>query len=59
MNEIFTWIFIAEMGMKLLARGPKKYSAERMNLLDGGVVILSIVEMIITAQGGEGGAGNL
>ena len=59
MNEIFTWIFIGEMCMKLLARGPKKYSAERMNLLDGGVVILSIVEMIITAQGGEGGAGNL
>ena len=47
MNQIFTWVFIVEMSMKLLARGPKKYVAERMNLLDGGVVILSIVEMII------------
>lgn len=59
MNEIFTWIFIVELGMKLLARGPKKYVAERMNLLDGGVVLLSIVEMIIQSQGGGSGAGNL
>ena len=58
MNEIFTWIFITEMGLKLLARGPKKYANERMNLLDGAVVILSIVEIIMASQGG-GGAGNL
>ena len=59
MNEVFTWVFIVEMTMKLLARGPKKYAAERMNLLDGGVVTLSVVEMIISAQGGGSGAGNL
>ena len=47
MNLVFTWIFIVEMGLKLLARGPKKYAAERMNLLDGAVVMLSIVEMIM------------
>ena len=49
MNEIFTWIFITEMGLKLLARGPKKYANERMNLLDGAVVILSIVEIIMAS----------
>ena len=59
MNEIFTWIFIVEMALKLLARGPKKYVAEPMNLLDGAVVLLSIVELILAAQGGGGGAGNL
>lgn len=59
MNEIFTWIFIVEMTLKLLARGPKKYSAERMNLLDGAVVILSIIEIIMESLGGGGGAGNL
>ena len=59
MNKIFTWIFIVEMGMKLLAFGPKKYASERMNLLDGAVVTLSIIELIMTAQGGGGGAGNL
>lgn len=47
MNLIFTWIFIVEMTLKLLAFGPKKYSSEVMNLLDGGVVTLSIVEMVM------------
>ena len=55
-----TWIFICEMGLKLLARGPKKYANEKMNLLDGGVVILSIVEIIMESIGGGGdGAGSL
>ena len=59
LNEIFTWIFIVEMTIKLMARGVKKYVQEPMNLLDGGVVILSIVEIIMTMLGGGGGAGSL
>ena len=60
LNNIFTWIFIVEMSIKLLAIGPRKYSGNVMNLLDGGVVLLSIVEMIMAAvSGGGGGAGNL
>ena len=59
MNLVFTWIFIVEMALKLLAFGPKKYSREVMNLLDGGVVTLSIVEIIMTAMGGGGGASSL
>ena len=59
MNLIFTWIFIIEMTLKLLARGPKKYTNEKMNLLDGAVVILSIVEIIMEAIGGGSGAGSL
>ena len=47
MNEVFTWIFIVELTMKLLARGVKKYVSEKFNLLDGGVVLVSIVEMIM------------
>lgn len=59
-NLIMTWIFICEMGLKLLARGPKKYANEKMNLLDGGVVILSLVEIIMSSIGGGGdGAGSL
>ena len=58
-NEVFTWIFIVEMTSKLLAVGPKKYCGEKMNLLDGGVVMLSIVEIVIAAGGGEGGGGSL
>jgi len=59
MNEIFTWIFIVEMTMRILARGPKKYVSETMNLLDGGVVCLSIIEMIMASLGGGGGANSL
>lgn len=59
LNEIFTWIFIVEMSIKLMAIGPKKYSSNVMNLLDGGVVLLSIVEILMTHLGGGGGAGNL
>ena len=59
MNSVFTWIFIVEMACKLLAFGPKKYCADKMNLLDGAVVLLSIVELMITATGGDSGGGNL
>lgn len=50
-NEWFTWIFIVEMSMKLLAIGPKKYIGDKMNWLDGAVVSISIIEMIMTAIG--------
>ena len=59
MNDVFTWIFIVEMALKLLARGPKKYAKEPMNLLDGGVVILSIVELVMGLLGGGSGTGSL
>jgi len=42
-----------------MAIGPQKYSANVMNLLDGGVVLLSILELAMTALGGGGGGGNL
>ena len=48
-NAWFTYIFIYEMGHKLLAIGPKKYAASKWNLLDGGIVILSIIEVVIEA----------
>lgn len=55
-NSVFTWIFIVEMFCKLLAVGPKKYVGETMNILDGAVVSLSIIELTIVAAGdGEGG----
>mmetsp|Transcript_7183 Transcript_7183/g.12108 ORF Transcript_7183/g.12108 Transcript_7183/m.12108 type:complete len:1503 (-) Transcript_7183:75-4583(-) len=48
-NSYFTWIFIFEMTSKLLAIGVSKYCAERMNYLDGGVVMLSVVELLSDA----------
>ena len=57
-NLIFTWIFIVEMALKLLAIGPKKYCAEPMNLLDGSCVLLSIFELVVVgSEGGKLGSG--
>lgn len=57
-NIVFTWLFIYEMGSKLIAIGIGKYVADKMNYIDGTVVILSIVEIIIEAAL-SGGGGNL
>jgi len=48
-NAYFTWIFIFEMFSKILAVGVAKYCADRMNYLDGSVVLLSIFELIMDA----------
>jgi hypothetical protein len=54
-NLWFTWIFIVEASMKILGVGIKKYLSEIMNILDCGVVLLSIVELAMAASGGSGG----
>lgn len=58
-NTYFTWIFIFEMFSKLLAIGVPKYCSDRMNYLDGSVVLLSIFEMVMDAilSGSAGGMG--
>ncbi len=45
------------MCIKLMAIGVKKYCSEGMNLIDGGVVILSLIELTLTAAGTSSGAG--
>ena len=56
-NEVFTWLFIYEMGSKLVAIGISKYCADKMNYLDGGVVLLSVIEMVAELiMSGGGGA---
>lgn len=54
-NAVFTWVFIVEMSLKLLAYGVIKYCSEPFNLLDGSVVLLSIFELIMTALATQGG----
>ena len=49
-NQAFTYKFIYEMTVKLMALGLKKYTASKWNLLDGGVVLLSILEIIVEQQ---------
>ena len=52
---MFTWLFICELTLRLIAVGPAKYFREKMNWLDASVVSLSIFEMIMTVAGGSGG----
>jgi hypothetical protein len=56
-NTYFTWIFIFEMVSKIMGIGLNKYTADRMNYLDGGVVLLSVFEMVMEAilAGSKGG----
>jgi hypothetical protein len=54
-GSVFTWIFIGELTSKVAAIGPKKYLQDKMNWLDGGVVSLSILELLLTAVSGGGG----
>ena len=50
MNLVFTYIFITEMFLKLVGLGPIKYLKDRMNYLDAGVVLLSIVELSFSSR---------
>ena len=51
MNFVFTMMFISEMGLKILGLGPITYIKDKMNYLDGGVVILSIIELTVLSGG--------
>ena len=57
-NLTFTYIFIYEMTLKLIAIGPKKYVASKWNLVDGFVVLLSIVEIIAEQQSQKSSSGS-
>jgi hypothetical protein len=45
-NTLFTWFFIYEMFVKILGIGIGKYVGDRMNWLDGGIVMISIFELM-------------
>lgn len=48
-SRTVTWIFIAEMGLKLLALGCADYWVDRWNALDGSIVSISMLEMVLDA----------
>lgn len=54
---VLSYIFIAEMVVKLLGMGIRDYCADSFNVFDGTVVTISIVEMIVSKfiDGGLGG----
>ena len=60
LNEFFTWAFVIEMIIKLIGLGFREYSRDSFNLFDAVVVILSLVDIVVTAiLGSEGGTDTL
>ena len=52
LSSIFTYTFIAEFGIKMFALGPKKYTDNTFNILDGTIVMLSLVELTMMKGNG-------
>jgi hypothetical protein len=59
MNQVFSWIFVAEMVIKIAALGFKEYVRDRFNLFDACVVVLNISDKLVlyTAGNSIGGGG--
>uniref|UniRef100_A0A7S1U343 Ion transport domain-containing protein n=1 Tax=Phaeomonas parva TaxID=124430 RepID=A0A7S1U343_9STRA len=60
-NMVLTFIFIIEFAMMIYGLGPKGYCADRFNIFDGFIVLVSILELLIglfdKPKGGGGGGG--
>lgn len=50
-NEVLTWLFVAEMLLKLVALGLKGYWKDSFNKFDTVVNIVSVVELYATSNG--------
>jgi len=55
-NIVFTIIFTFEVVLKLVGLGVAGYSADKFNLFDAFIVVVSILEMFLAHDGGGGGA---
>ena len=54
LNDIFSYLFIGEMVIKLIGLGFREYCRDSFNIFDAVVVILTIVDMIITSTSDSG-----
>ena len=54
-NYVITSYFALEMAVKLVGLTPRGYVADKFNIFDGVVVIVSVVELVITSTTGDGG----
>lgn len=53
MNSIFTYVFIAELVLKLSAFGIRGYVSDTMNIFDGIIVLFSVIELLISTGGSK------
>lgn len=55
LNTIFTIVFTAEVVFKLIGLGVRGYVADKFNIFDCIIVIVSLVDMVMESMGAEGG----
>lgn len=48
-NADLTFVFVAEMGLKIIGYGIVGYVSSLMNVFDGGIVVVSIVDLLMTS----------
>ena len=51
-NMVLTGIFTGEMAVKVLILGPRQYVSDPFNVLDGGIVLISVVDVFIESSSG-------
>jgi hypothetical protein len=51
-NTCFTSIFATEMALRIIAIGPQKWLSDKMNYMDGTIVLLSLIELIFMSGSG-------
>lgn len=56
MNTIFTVIFTIEVVLKIIGLGISVFVADKFNLFDSAIVLISLIEMMIQDEGEKGGA---
>jgi len=56
-NTFFTVVFTIECVLKLTGIGVSGFAADKFNLFDASIVIISLVEMFAQSAGGGGGGG--
>lgn len=59
LNQVFSWVFVTEMIIKLMALGFKEYLRDRFNLFDACVVVLNVADNLVlyTVGNSVGGGG--
>jgi hypothetical protein len=57
MNGVLSWVFFAEMVIKMIGLGIKGYAEDKFNLFDCTVVVISIIDVVISELGLEYNAG--
>lgn len=56
---VLTLFFTAEMVVKILGMGLRRYAKDQMNIFDAFIVILSLIEFAILTIGDTGGGGTI